>query len=55
MNYEQNGNVDHVVFPTGAVINGDNLYIYYGAADLCIACAYLSITELFQAFKYLSN
>jgi predicted GH43/DUF377 family glycosyl hydrolase len=53
--YEQKGNVNHVVFPTGALIEGDNLYIYYGAADRCIAGAYLSVSELLREFKYLSN
>ncbi|MBQ8885793.1 MAG: glycoside hydrolase family 130 protein [Clostridia bacterium] len=31
--YEQNGFFGGVVFPCGAVKNGDSLWIYYGAAD----------------------
>lgn len=31
--WEMSGYVNNVVFPTGAVLNGDNLDIYYGAAD----------------------
>lgn len=53
--YERNGNVNHVVFPTGAFIQEDNLYFYYGAADRCIACAYFSVSELLSKFNYLSN
>lgn len=53
--YERNGNVNHVVFPTGAFIEGDNLYFYYGAGDRCIACAYFSVHELLRKLTYLSN
>ena len=53
--YEKNGNVNHVVFPTGAFIQEDNLYFYYGAADRCIACAYFSVSQLLREFTYLSN
>jgi predicted GH43/DUF377 family glycosyl hydrolase len=53
--YEQFGNVDHVVFPTGAIIQGDRLFIYYGAADYCIACASISLLELFNEFKHFSS
>jgi len=44
--YEIQGVVNHVCFPTGAIIWGDRLYIYYGAADKCIACASVSVREL---------
>ncbi|MFM1947039.1 MAG: hypothetical protein RL207_1322 [Bacteroidota bacterium] len=53
--YERNGNVNHVVFPTGAFIREDILYFYYGAADRCIACAYFSVPQLLSEFTYLSN
>lgn len=46
--YELQGYVNYVCFPTGAVVLGDTLYIYYGAADQRIACASLSIGELIQ-------
>ena len=36
--YELNGVVNNVVFPTGTSLFDDTLYIYYGAADKCIAC-----------------
>jgi len=46
LDYELSGDVDDVCFPTGTVLDGDRLYIYYGAADELIACASVSLTEL---------
>ncbi|ADY51932.1 glycosidase related protein [Pseudopedobacter saltans DSM 12145] len=44
--YELSGIVNKVCFPTGTALFGDTLYIYYGAADQCIACASLSLSSL---------
>ncbi len=44
--WELKGEVNNVCFPTGAIIEGDILYIYYGAADERIAVASLSLKEL---------
>jgi predicted GH43/DUF377 family glycosyl hydrolase len=44
--WELKGDVNDVVFPTGAAAFDDTLYIYYGAADKRIAVASLSIKEL---------
>lgn len=44
--YELNGVVNKVCFPTGAVVFDDKLYIYYGAADKCIACVSVTLNEL---------
>ena len=44
--WEIKGEVNNVVFPTGASLFGDTLYIYYGAADKRIACASLSLSAL---------
>lgn len=44
--YELSGVVNRVCFPTGTVLFGDRLYIYYGAADKCIACASVNLQEL---------
>jgi beta-1,2-mannobiose phosphorylase / 1,2-beta-oligomannan phosphorylase len=44
--WELKGEVDNVCFPTGAVVFGDTLYIYYGAADERIACASVSLPEI---------
>jgi len=43
--YEQHGDVNNVVFPCGYTIqpDGDTCYLYYGAADTCIALAKGSI------------
>lgn len=44
--WELRGYVNFVCFPTGTVLEGDQLYIYYGAADEGIACASVSISTL---------
>ncbi len=46
LSWELKGEVNNVCFPTGAVVIGDTLYIYYGAADERIACATISISAL---------
>jgi beta-1,2-mannobiose phosphorylase / 1,2-beta-oligomannan phosphorylase len=39
--YEKNGDVNNVVFPTGASVRDAKLFVYYGAADkvCCVATA----------------
>jgi predicted GH43/DUF377 family glycosyl hydrolase len=44
--WELNGEVNNVVFPTGTATFGDTLFIYYGAADSLIACASVNLPEL---------
>jgi predicted GH43/DUF377 family glycosyl hydrolase len=44
--WEKEGNTPHVVFPVSAFIQGDQLYIYYGAADQRIGILRLSLTDL---------
>jgi beta-1,2-mannobiose phosphorylase / 1,2-beta-oligomannan phosphorylase len=44
--WELIGEVNNVCFPTGAVVDNDTLYIYYGAADKRIAVASMSISTL---------
>jgi predicted GH43/DUF377 family glycosyl hydrolase len=46
--WELVGEVDNVCFPTGSVLQGDDLYIYYGAADARIAVARISLSELLR-------
>jgi len=46
--WELTGYVHNVCFPSGAAVFGDDLYIYYGAADERIACAVVSMSELMQ-------
>jgi predicted GH43/DUF377 family glycosyl hydrolase len=44
--WERDGVVNNVVFPTGHALFGNDLYIYYGAADKHVAVAKLNINEL---------
>ncbi len=51
--WELTGEVNNVVFPTGTVLFGDTLFIYYGAADSHIATASVKLTELVdELLKY---
>jgi predicted GH43/DUF377 family glycosyl hydrolase len=43
--------VNNVCFPTGTVIKGDTLYVYYGAADEQIACASMSLSEILKELR----
>jgi len=51
--YEREGDVDNVVFPCGYTIapDGDTVYLYYGAADSCIALATGSVRNLLEWLK----
>lgn len=49
--YEQYGRVPNIVFPTGAVVKGDTLHIYYGAADTTTCLATCSLTELLEEMR----
>jgi len=49
--WEKVGTVNNVYFPTGALVQNDRLFIYYGAADDCIACASLSLISLLNELK----
>ncbi|MFH1316254.1 MAG: pesticidal protein Cry7Aa [Candidatus Woesearchaeota archaeon] len=44
--WEKQGVIKNVVFPTGAVIFGNRLYVYYGAADKYIGVLRLHMDEL---------
>jgi len=44
--YEIIGDVDKVVFPCGWVAEGDEVFLYYGGADKCIALAKGHISEM---------
>ncbi|TDD75510.1 glycoside hydrolase family 130 protein [Flavobacterium caseinilyticum] len=46
MQWELEGEVSDVVFPTGHALFGEDLYIYYGVADKHMAVAKLNINEL---------
>ena len=55
MKWEQHGDVNNVVFPTGAAKLDERLYLYYGAADKRIAAASLDIDELVDELKNSHN
>ncbi|MEI6843453.1 MAG: hypothetical protein WCK48_03025 [bacterium] len=44
--YELKGQVNYVVFPCGAVVRGDTIYMYYGGGDSVIDVATISVKEL---------
>ncbi len=44
--YERVGDTPNVVFPEGAIVMGDTLYLYYGAADTCCCLATARLGEL---------
>lgn len=47
--YELYGQVNNVVFPCGAVIIGEDLFVYYGAADSVIGVATMKVVELLNS------
>jgi len=44
--WELKGEVNNVCFPTGAIVENETLYIYYGAADERIAVCSINMKEL---------
>lgn len=49
--YELSGFFGYVVFTNGHVVDGDQLTIYYGAADEFVCGAHFSITEILAAMN----
>ncbi len=49
--WEVTGFVNNVVFPTGTAIFGEDLYIYYGAADRLVAAAKVNLKEIIETLK----
>ncbi len=47
--YEHTGLVPHVIFPSGALIRGDHVEIYYGAADTYCAVATIPLENLLDS------
>ena len=50
--FEKEGDVNNVVFPTAADVSGDDLTIYYGAADSCIAQRVFSLSGILSDLGY---
>jgi beta-1,4-mannooligosaccharide/beta-1,4-mannosyl-N-acetylglucosamine phosphorylase len=49
--YERVGDVPNVIFPSAAVLIGDNLRVYYGCADTCISIAEAKLSEVIEFIK----
>lgn len=49
--YEATGAVPNVVFPCGHTQIGDQIRVYYGAADTCVCMATASLPELLEALS----
>ena len=49
--YEMAGLVPNVVFPTGMLLRGDELWIYYGAADTCVCMATVKLKDVLNALE----
>ena len=46
--YERIGHVPNVIFPSGAMIEDDHIYLYYGAADTTCALAFISFSDFLK-------
>ena len=55
--YELSGYVSDVIFPTGALVDGETLTIYYGAADTTACSAQVNLQDLIFSIhpKYREN
>jgi len=49
--YELYGMVPNIVFPSGALVNGDELSIYYGATDTTCCMAKMSLSGLLSSIR----
>ena len=49
--YERTGNVPNVVFTCGALLRGDEVWLYYGAADTYVCLATAKLADLLEAVK----
>jgi predicted GH43/DUF377 family glycosyl hydrolase len=49
--WEKRGNTDNVVFPTGCIVRGSQLFIYYGAGDKLIAAKSIDLKSLLSELK----
>ena len=49
--YELSGLVPNVVFPSGMLLRGDELWMYYGAADSCVCLAIAKLKDVMGALR----
>lgn len=50
MDYEESGIVRNVVFPCGAVLLNEEIYLYYGGADKVVGVAKMKLKDLMKRF-----
>jgi predicted GH43/DUF377 family glycosyl hydrolase len=50
--YEKYGQSPNIIFPSGAIVIGDDLLIYYGAADTSCAVARINLSALIISMKW---
>ena len=53
--YESKGDVDNVVFPTGAVVKNGILFVYYGAADKTCCAATIKLGRILDELVSLAS
>jgi len=49
--YERLGDVNNVIFPCGWILQGEEVRLYYGGADTCIALATAKLGDLLTYLK----
>jgi predicted GH43/DUF377 family glycosyl hydrolase len=49
--YELLGHVPDIVFPTGAILEKDELFVYYGAADTTVCLARVNLVDLVSTMR----
>lgn len=50
--YELSGHVSNVIFPSGALLDGDILTIYYGASDTTVCSARVNFNDLISSISF---
>jgi predicted GH43/DUF377 family glycosyl hydrolase len=51
MDYEKKGFFGNVIFTNGHIVNGDSIWLYYGASDTVICGAELSISQILASLS----
>jgi len=46
--YERIGDIPNIVYTTGALLDNDDLHLFYGASDSCLAMGYTTIGEIYK-------
>ena len=49
--YELSGHVPNVIFPSGVLVDDENIVIYYGAADTTVCSARVSLKDLISSMN----